>query len=368
VLADRDLPAILAVGGQMNVTFALARGREVILSQHFGDLEGYEARVAYRRGVEDFLRLYEVAPVAVAHDPHPDYVTTDFAQTLGIETIAVGHHHAHLAACLLENRAGGPALGLTWDGTGYGADGTVWGGEFLLGDAADSRRVGSLVPFRLPGGEAAVHDTWRTAIALLWEAYEGRPPADLAALRAVPEASRSGIARLLERGVLCPVTTSMGRLFDGVAAILGLTLRNTHQAEAPQLLEYAAWRHGAQARSLPMPVATDAGGILRVDWRPSVIAVVEGLAAGVSVESLAAGFHHAVVEAGLEVVRRVGVRRVAMAGGVFCNRYLTEALLVGLEREGYEPLIHTQLPPTDGSLSAGQLWAAAARLTRRGNA
>jgi hydrogenase maturation protein HypF len=360
LLAPRPLPPLLALGGHMNVTFALSRGPEIILSQHIGDLDGYEARQVYRRTLEDFLRLYDVRPQAVAHDLHPDYFTTRLAEEWGVPRFPVQHHHAHLAACMLENQLEGPVLGLTWDGTGYGPDGTVWGGEFLMGDPRSFRRVASLWPFRLPTGEKAVREPWRVALALLWESFGPDVPRDLPLFREVPERSVEIVLQVLRKDLLSPVTTSMGRLFDGVSALLGISFYNSHQAESAQLLEYAAWAHGPGAFSLPLPLReTD---VLRLDWRELVRALVDRFRRGVPAEALAAAFHEALAGAAIAVVERLQTPRIVMAGGVFCNRYLTEALLTRLEERGLQAFIHTQLPPTDGSLAVGQLWVAAHRL------
>jgi hydrogenase maturation protein HypF len=370
ILAPRPLPPLLATGGHFDATLALSRDREILVSQHLGDLDTYEARCVYERTLADFRALHGVAPEAVACDLHPDYFTTELAQRLGLPVIAVQHHHAHLAACLLENGAEGPALGVSWDGTGYGPDHTVWGGEFLLGDAREFRRVASLRPFRLPGGEAAVREPWRVAIALLDEASGEETPWSLPMFATLPHGLTGGIIAMLRHGVNAPVTTSAGRLFDGVAALLGLSYANTHQAESAQKVEYAAWRHGREAEPLPLPLVDGetAGrppgerGLIRLDWRPLVRAVVAGMAAGRSVEALAAGFHHALVRAAVEVARRVQAPRVALTGGCFANRYLTEGMLEAFEGENVDALVHSQLPPTDGSLCVGQIWVAAGRL------
>ncbi len=357
LLAPRELPPILAVGGQMNVTLAFSRGREVVLSQHLGDMEGYEAREAYRATLRDLLGLYGVEPRLVAHDLHPDYFTTALAEELGLPRVAVQHHHAHLAACMLENALEGETLGLTWDGTGYGPDRTVWGGECLLGDAGAYRRVATLTPFRLPGGEKAVEETWRVAVALLHAAYGDAFPRDLPGLAAIDPRTLEPVAALAGSGLGSPSTTSVGRLYDGLSALLGLSLVNTHQAQSAQMLEYAAWRHGPAAEPLPLPVLD--GDPLRLDVAATVRAAVERVRRGDAVEAIAASFHHALAGAAVEVARRVGVAQVAMAGGVFCNRYLTELLLERLEAERFRPHVHGLLPPTDGSLAAGQLWVAA---------
>jgi hydrogenase maturation protein HypF len=357
LLATRTLPPILALGGQMNVTFAVAREREVILSQHLGDLQGFAAREAYRRSLQDFLRLYAIEPSLIVHDLHPDYFTTELAESFDAPRLAVQHHHAHLAACMLEHQLEEETLGVTWDGTGYGPDQTVWGGEFLVGGPQTFERVGSLHPFRLPGGEKAVEQTWRVGLALLYETSGRDYPRDLPLFAAIPDGVEPAIMRMLERGVSSPVTTSMGRLFDGVSALLGISTENTHQAQSAQLLEYAAWRHGPRARPLSLPLVREE--IWRLDWREMVRDLVERLRHGDAVEELAAGFHHAIAQGALALAEKLALPRVALTGGVFCNRYLTETLWSKLEESGLEAYVHSQLPPTDGSLAVGQLWVAA---------
>lgn len=357
ILAPRDLPPLLALGGHLNATFAISRGREIILSQHLGDLEGYDSRQLYERTLDTFLKLYRVSPKAVAHDMHPDYFTTHLAARLGLPTIAVQHHHAHFAACLLENQVTSPALGITWDGTGFGPDHTVWGGEFLAGSAQGFLRIASLYPFRLPSGEKAIKETWRTALSLLWEAYGDDFPRALPMFEAVPKGRIDGVLQILRRGVLSPVTTSAGRLFDGISALLGLTYENTHQAEAAQLVEYAAWRCTEQSQPIAIPIEN--GDLLRLDWRPLIRTLVDQFLAGAPLERLAASFHVSLAAAAVEVAKRAAYETVILAGGVFCNRYLTEHLASLLQHNGFHPCIHSQLPPTDGSLSAGQLWVAA---------
>ena len=357
LLAPRDLPPLLALGGQLNSTFALSRGREIILSQHLGDLEGYESRQLFEHTLELFLKLYGISPGAVAHDMHPDYFTTHLAARLGLPSIAVQHHHAHFAACLLENQVTSPALGITWDGTGFGPDHTIWGGEFLTGSARGFQRIASLRPFRLPSGERAIKQTWRTALSLLWEVYGDEFPRNLPMFDAIPAPLVDGVLQILTRGVLSPVTTSAGRLFDGLSALFGLAYQNTHQAEAAQLVEYAAWRWKEEAESIEMPI--EIGDPLRLDWRPLLRFLVDQFIAGAPLDRLAASFHVSLAAGAVKIARRAELETVALAGGVFCNRYLTEHLSSMLQHAGFRACIHSQIPPTDGSISAGQLWAAA---------
>lgn len=360
ILAPRAMPPLLALGGHMNVAFALSREREIILSQHLGDMDTYESRVVYRKTLEDFLRLFRVEPNAIVHDMHPDYFTTQLAAEFELPLIEVQHHHAHLAACMLENQVDSEVLGLTWDGTGYAPDKTVWGGEFLAGTPKEFRRVGSLVPFRLPTGEKGIKESWRTALSLLRETFGPDVPRELPMFRQISAKSADLTLQILEKHLMSPVTTSMGRLFDGVSAILGLSYHNSHQAESAQMLEYAAWEHRGNVRPLPMPVLE--GDRFLVDWRETVREVVARLRKGSPVEELAAAFHQALADSAMAVRSRTGHTEIVMSGGVFCNRYLTETMLTRLQDTGLRGIIHSQLPPTDGSLAAGQLWVAASRL------
>lgn len=394
VLVERELPTILAVGAHLKNTVALSVGRQVFISQHIGDLETPEAMAAFERVIADFLRLYEATPVAIAHDLHPDYLSTHWALEQGksrgagepggkevpashfaTPLIPVQHHHAHLAACLAENGVTGPALGATWDGTGYGLDGTIWGGEFLLGDAAGFERVAHLRPFRLPGGDSAIKEPHRVALALLWELYGDAAfeRDELAPVQATPPAERRLLAGMLRRGVNAPVTTSMGRLFDGVAALVGLHQRVSFEGQAAMALEFAA--DPAEPDAYPLPLRTDDAtrnpqsaaqvqpptSATLLDWGPLVEAVLADLQAGMTPDRMAARFHNALVAALVAVARAVGERRVALTGGVFQNRWLTERAAGALGAAGFEVLLHRQVPPNDGGISLGQVAVAAAR-------
>jgi hydrogenase maturation protein HypF len=377
VLVRRPLPAILGVGGHLKNAVALGIGPRVFLSQHIGDMDTPESRRAFERVIDDFLRLYETRPVAVAHDLHPDYATTRWtldATSSGPlaeprpRVVPVQHHHAHLAGCLADNDETGPALGAIWDGTGYGTDGTVWGGEFLVGDAGGFERFATLRPFGLPGGELAVREPRRAALALLWE-LDGQRSIDSEELAPVADfraAERRAIARLLTSGVHCPRTTSLGRLFDGVASIVGLCQRNAYEGQAAMTLEYAS--DGETGAAYPFSI--DAGERETgpdsprwvVDWRPMLAALLDDRARGVPVAEIAARFHETWVEVLVEIARRAGQPAVALSGGCWQNRRLVERALARLRETGFRPLIHRRVPPNDGGISLGQVHVAAARL------
>jgi hydrogenase maturation protein HypF len=365
----RELPTILAVGAHLKNNVALSVGRSVFISQHIGDLETPQALEAFERVIADFLSLYEAQPVAMAHDLHPDYLSTRWAEgkILDIrDLVPVQHHHAHLAACLAENDVEGPALGVTWDGTGYGSDGTVWGGEFLLGDAADCARVAHLRAFRLPGGEVAVREPRRVALGLLWEIYgeAALERDDLAPVRAFDPAERRLLAQMLNRGLNSPLTTSAGRLFDGVAALLDLHQKITFEGQAAMALEFAADPSVDDAYTLPL-TRDQSSAVL--DWRALVEAVLDDLKRGIAPGVIAARFHNGLVEAIVEVAQAIGQPQVALTGGCFQNRLLTARAARRLDEAGFQVLLHRQVPPNDGGISLGQIAVAAAQLKIQSN-
>ena len=390
VRLDRTAPSVLAVGPHLKNTVTLTRGRQAFLSQHVGDLDTLEARDVFERVVDDLLRLYGVAPAAVAHDLHPDYASTALARRLarewGIPRVEVQHHHAHLAACLAEHGDPGPALGMVWDGTGLGSDGTVWGGEFLLGDARSFRRVGHLRPFRLPGGDRAAREPRRSALALLWELLgpEALERTDLPPVAAFRPDELRVLGRMLEGGSGSPVTTSCGRLFDGVAALLDLRQRSSFEGEAAMALEFAADPDERSAYRFvvrpPGPVEVRPGvapggngrgghgpaedSPLVLDWGPALAALLEDVAAGEDAGTVSARFHAGLTRGAVEMARRLAAERVVLTGGCFQNRRLAAATAAALRRTGARVLTHREVPPNDGGVSLGQAAVAAARLER----
>ncbi len=342
VCLDQDLPPLLAVGGHLKNSVAIAMGREVFLSQHIGDLDTVEARRAFERAIDDLCRLYRFHPEAVVCDLHPDYASTLWARSSGLRVIAVQHHRAHAAACAAENGVSPPYLAFCWDGAGYGDDGTIWGGEVFQATSGGFRRVAHLRPFRLPGGEAAMRQAWRSAAGLQWEAgLAGECPPI--------------VRRMLERGVNCPMTTSVGRLFDAVAAMTGVAWENRFEGQAAMRLERAI---GAcrTADAYPLP-----GG----DWEPLICAVSADVRRGTSVDRIAARFHNALAAWIVETARQAASRQVIMSGGVFQNRYLTERAAGLLEAEGLRVYTHQRVPANDGGLALGQIALGAVAFAER---
>ena len=380
-----SLPAILAVGAHLKSVVGLGIGSEVVLSQHVGDLETAEALGAFERVIGDLLRLREARPVAIAHDLHPDYLSTrwahravegdesegalprailEAARERRLRLVGVQHHHAHLVSCLAENGVEGAALGVTWDGTGWGPDGTVWGGELLLGDAAGFVRVAHLRPFRLPGGEAAVREPRRSALGLLHELFgeAALERDDLPPVASFAPAERRLLARMLATGTNSPATTSAGRLFDAAAALLGLHPVSRFEGEAAMALEAIADLGERGAYPLPLLSAPRGGAPATLDWGPLLLDLLEDGARGVDAGIRSARFHNALVEGIAAVARHAGSPRVALSGGCFQNSLLLERTRERLAADGFEVFVHRLVPPNDGGIALGQVLVAGAAL------
>ncbi len=359
-LAVGIVPGILALGGQLKAALALSTPAGVVVGQHLGDLESPEARDAFDVAVDDLVGLNGTPPGLVVRDLHPDYHGSRLAGRMGLPVVAVQHHVAHVAACMAEHGLVPPVLGVAWDGTGYGPDGTVWGGEFIRVAESGWQRVACHRPFRLPGGEAAVREPRRAALGLLFAVFGRAALAmdDLPPVAAFAPAERAPLAAMLERGVNAPVTTSAGRLFDAVAALLGLRQRSSYEGQAAAELEWATG--GDDGSGYDFPLRESAGeGPLTVDWEPALRAILADLRAGVRPGGIAAAFHRGLAAAIAAVAGRIGVSAVALGGGCFQNVRLTGAAVVALRAAGHVPYWPEQMPANDGGLALGQaFWAA----------
>jgi len=359
--AGKPMAPMVAVGAHLKNSVAISLGRQIFISQHIGDLDSEPARDAFRRVIDDLGRLWDLEPRAVVCDEHPDYVSTRYATESGSRVLRCQHHYAHVLACMAENEVTAPALGVSWDGTGLGSDGTIWGGEFLLAKGQSFERVAHLRTFRLPGGESAIKQPWRTAIGLLYEIYGDDlfEMADLAPLRGRPQRELDLLRTVLRRGVNAPVTSSAGRLFDAVSALLAPRERIAFEGQAAMELEFAL-DESAAGEPYPIEVRDSPAGGAIVDWEPMVRAILDDLSEGVPPGRISTRFHDALVEAIAAVARRVGEPRVVLTGGCFQNRYLTERSEARLRRDGFHVYWHQRVPPGDGGIALGQLVSAAA--------
>ncbi len=365
---------ILACGAELKNTFCLAKGDRAWVGHHIGDLKNYETLNSFATGISHFRRLFAVDAEVIAHDLHPDYLSTRYAlERPGVERVPVQHHHAHLAACLAEHGegAGAAAIGAIFDGSGHGPDGTVWGGELLFGDLAAYERVGMLFAVGLPGGDAAVREPWRMAAAWLAAALDERTPEPPRALRAqVTATDWDAVCSLLAAGVNSPRTSSVGRLFDAVAALCGLRARVSYEGQAAAELESLCDRDERVAYPMPLRAGGAAEPETVIDARATVRALLGDLQRGVAAERVAARFHNALASATARACERAaearGVGRVVLAGGVFQNRLLLERTARLLSTSGIAVLIPQRLPPNDGGVSYGQAAVAAARMGAAG--
>jgi len=371
VFLKDELPPILAVGGELKNTVCLTRGRHAFLSQHIGDLENLESYRFFEEAVEHLERILEIEPAVVAYDLHPDYFSTKWAlEQKGVQLVGVQHHHAHIASCMAENHLEGPVIGFALDGTGYGADGRIWGGEVLVADYAGFERAAHLAYVPLPGGAAAIREPWRMAVSYLAHHF-GRDflRLPLAFVRDLDPRKTEVALRMMEQQVNSPLTSSCGRLFDAVAALAGLRREVNYEAQAAIELEMAMEEAEAgDASAYPFELLPQGAG-WSIGSAPLFGALVEDLKHNRPVSSISRRFHNGLVEVFLELARRLrqtrGLDRVCLSGGSFQNLYLLEQMDSRLAAEGFQVFTHSEVPAGDGGLSLGQALVAAHRPARR---
>jgi hydrogenase maturation protein HypF len=356
---DTGKGTILAVGAHLKNTVTLAVGGNVFTSQHIGDLETPQSYVAFRQTIESLCTLYETEPAAVACDAHPDYLSSQYAAQLaadrGLPLIKVQHHYAHILSGMAEHGLQPPVLGLAWDGTGYGDDGTIWGGEFLYVSADGIQRVAHLRPFPLAGGDAAVREPRRSALGMLYERFgshffEG----DHTLLRYFSWEERRILGAMLEKRINSIPTSSMGRLFDGVAALLDLHPTADFEGQAAMALEFAAVDVGDEAYPFAIDETMEPGAPIILDWAPLLDELLADRRHGGDVGQISGKFHNALVDAALTVAHRMGIDKIVLSGGCFQNKLLTETLIARLRIEGFHPYWQQQIPPNDGGIAVGQ--------------
>ena len=363
VRLERDGPSVLAVGAELKSTVCLALGADAHMSVHLGDLEHPAALAAFEAAVADLLELTRATPALLIHDLHPEYLSTKFAASSDLAPrLGVQHHHAHLASCLTDAGFRGPAIGVMFDGMGWGTDATLWGGEILVGDAGGYQRFAHLQPVPMPGGTAAIRHPWRMALAHLFK--QSGP--DLPAIPALA-GHQEQAERVLDqcRPGRAILTTSVGRLFDSMAALCGLVESVAYEGQAAVRFEQAA---GPDVRRYPVEIS--AGEPAVIECSPLVEAVVSDLLAGQPPSLIAGAFHRWVADAAVTASRQAreatGLEAVALSGGVFQNRRLVELLVPDLEQAGFEVLRHRQVPPNDGGIALGQAAVGRATLAGRG--
>jgi hydrogenase maturation protein HypF len=351
-----ELPPILAVGAHLKNTVAIAIGNQVVVSQHIGDLETAQAYEAFIDAQENLAGIYEFKPGRVACDLHPDYLSTNYARRLELPLTQVQHHHAHVLSCMAENEISPPALGISWDGAGYGLDGTIWGGEFLEIDDESFERFGHLRTFKLPGGDRAIVEPRRAAIGLLYEIF-GDDLFDMTALACVKSFSKSelnGLRKMLQAGLNSPVTSSVGRLFDAISSIIGVRQVSHFEGQAAMELEHALdGHHTGEYYSIKIAVKENCR---IVDWEPMVRQIIEDLQSLPS-GRISAKFHNTLAGIIVEIAKLSERQRVVLSGGCFQNRYLTETAIERLRGDGLLPYWHQRIPPNDGGIALGQIMA-----------
>jgi hydrogenase maturation protein HypF len=351
---------VLACGAELKNTFCLAKGNRAFVSHHIGDLENAATLRSFTEGIEHFGRLFGIEPQVVAYDLHPEYLSTKYALGLDLDACGVQHHHAHIASCLADNGDDGPVIGVAFDGTGYGTDGTLWGGEFLVADPAGFERAGHLAPVPMPGGAAAIRQPWRMAAAYLRAAFPGGPPPGLDVVKR-NERNWAAVTSMAGRGVNAPLSSSAGRLFDAVAALL--SVRDTINYEGQAAVELEQLADPGETGSYRAEITGE--GPFCIEGAGLVRAVTGELAEGASAPLIAARFHNAVaalIEDGCVLAReRHGLDTVALSGGVFQNVIVAERATARLEACGFRVLTHSRVPCNDGGISLGQAVVAGAR-------
>ncbi len=352
---DLKSKTILAVGGHLKNTVALKKGDSIFISQHIGDLSTEESNNTFKKVINDFQLLYNAKPDKVISDMHPDYISTKYAKKLNSNIEQVQHHYAHIAACRLENQIDGEAIGVSWDGTGYGEDETVWGGEFFLTDDYSYKHVASLKQFRLPGGEIAVKEPRRSLAGILFELYDKSFTDEFGYLLTDKFTVKelSVISNMLEKGINSPITSSMGRLFDAVSSLLGICQKSSYEGQAAMMLEFAANRN----ETGDYPFNIDKHNKLIIDWQPLFENIIFDLKNNLSVDIISAKFHNSLAKIILSIAEKLAVKRVILSGGCFQNGLLLERTIALLQMSSYKVYWHQRIPPNDGGISFGQIAA-----------
>lgn len=349
---------ILAVGAHQKNSIALAVRKDVFLSQHIGDLETAQSLEAFKNTIDSLCGLYEATPQVIACDQHPDYISTDYAHQTERPTAQVQHHYAHIMSCMVDNNITGTALGVSWDGTGYGLDGTIWGGEFLRITQSSFDRFAHIRQFRLPGGEIAAKEPRRSALGLLFAIHGDRlrEIRELESLTSFSDLELRNLLKILASGLHAPATSSAGRLFDAVSSIVGVRQINAFEGQAAMELEFAA--DGVQTDDRYNIDINNHNRPYILNWEPMIRHIIDDLNDEVSIGTISAKFHNALSESIVSIAQLASEENVILSGGCFQNKIITERTVLRLREEGFQPYWHRRVPPNDGGIALGQIVAA----------
>ncbi len=370
VSLNKKLPPVLGCGAGLKNTVCLTRGNDVFISQHIGDLENIKSESYYKSSIEHLKRIFDIQPKIVAHDMHPGYMSTSYADAQnGVKKVAVQHHHAHAVSCMAENNLDEKVIAVTLDGTGYGTDGRIWGGEILLATPKDFLRKAHLSYLHMPGGDKAVLEPWRMAVSVLFSCF-GKEflDLDIPFVRQIGKKKLNIVCQMIEKQLNSPLTSSAGRLFDAVASVLCLRHEISHESQAAMELEAIA--AGVGDNELDGPAydfnirAGETEGLLEIDMLPCIEQIVKDMQSDLSESVISLKFHHTMVEAFTDAVVRIkkesGIKKAVLSGGVFNNDIVLNQMIARLENKGFEVYTHSKVPTGDGGICLGQVAAAAA--------
>lgn len=358
---ESSINKILAAGSDLKNTFALSNERGIFLSQHIGDLDNIEAFTFYKNTIQYFKRFLEIKPGIIVCDLHPGYFSTQYAQSLSkeekIPLVHVQHHHAHMVSCMIDNKLQNePVIGVCFDGTGYGTDGTIWGGEFLLGDYSCFERKGSFLQFLLPTGGMAIKQVWKTGLSLLYETF-GRDIPFLPFMSGLKGYDIDTVIKIIEKGINSPATSSSGRIFDGVSTILGIKKETTFEGEAAISLQM---RSEKGTERLKYEFGTmEKENLFILDYRPVIEKIIKDIKNRERVEDIGLGFHMAMAKGIKKISERIekqtGIKKICFGGGVFQNNLLLKYIIMEFRNSGFNLYFHKNFPANDGGISLGQL-------------
>jgi len=346
---------LLAVGGHLKNTVALKKGNNIFISQHIGDLSTQESNKTFKKVIEDFQLLYDVEPDEIICDLHPEYISTKHARILSSRIEQVQHHYAHIAACRFENQIEGEALGVSWDGTGYGLDGTVWGGEFFLTDDNSYEHFAQFKMFMLPGGEKAIKEPRRSLAGILFEIAGSSFVNEFSDILEdkFTQAEIGIVLNMLSKKINSPITSSAGRLFDAVSSLLGICDKSNYEGQAAMMLEFAEDKNESDI----YPFNISESKVLIVDWQPIIISIINDLRKDVNQSTISAKFHNTLTKVILEITKKSGLTKVVLSGGCFQNALLSERTIKLLRQNNFQAYWHQRIPPNDGGVSLGQIAA-----------